>query len=181
MRRGCILNIANASVVWVHFSGVFMLKKNTVMWETKLKCSGSNGVSFQGTILIQGAWDLCDLFLLVQDFPAYRSPSQWKLKIRNVDFLHEKECSNGLMNRHSDYKALLSHWNCRLLAVTWHWTGFLLVLAHSDLSVVGHQKRLNYFNFTFSQRPEAIGFYFEINYPIYLVCINTHMNNARSC
>lgn len=55
MRRGCILNVTNASVGWLHFSGVFMLKKNTMMWKTKLKCSGSNGVSFQGTILIQEA------------------------------------------------------------------------------------------------------------------------------
>lgn len=144
MRRGCIFNIANASVVWVHFSGVFMLK-NAMMWETKLKCSGSNGVSFQGTILIQEAWDLCDPFLLVHAFPAYRSPSQWKLKINNVYFLHEKVYSNGLMNRHFYNRALLSHGNCRLLAVTWHWTVFPFSIITQWLKCGGALEKIELF------------------------------------
>lgn len=109
MRRGSFLNTTDASVGWVHFSGVFMLKKSTIVWERKLECSGSHGISFQGTILIQEAGDLRDPFLLVHAFPAYSSASQGKLKIRDVYFLHEKEYNNGLMNRHFYNKTLLSH------------------------------------------------------------------------
>lgn len=85
MQRSCTLHRIYASVDWVDFFWCFYVEEQG--GKQRCNCSGTSGVNCRGTILIQKARDLCDPFLLVQAFPAYRPPDQQRAKDKDLIYI----------------------------------------------------------------------------------------------